>query len=168
MPGGRPSEFSQEIADAICERLIDGESLRSICKSDEMPSKSTVIRWLADDRYERFRVQYAHAREAQAETFVDEICDIADDGSNDWMVRNNPNNPGWVENGEAISRSKLRVDTRKWAASKMAPKKYGEKITQELTGKDGGAIETKDLSGVDIARRLALLLTRPEAVTPQD
>lgn len=123
----RPSEFTQEVADVICERIADGESLRAICSEDEMPNKATVFRWLA--KYPEFSDQYARARDEQAETLFDEILDIADNGSNDWMKRNggDEENEGWVINGEALRRSQLRVDARKWMAGKLRPKKYGEK-----------------------------------------
>jgi hypothetical protein len=77
--------------------------------------------------------QYARAREVQADTLVDEILEIADDGTNDWMAREGKDGEaGWALNGEHVQRSKLRVDSRKWFASKVAPKKYGEKL--ELAG----------------------------------
>jgi hypothetical protein len=118
----RPSDFTQETADAICERLIAGESLRNIVKSDEMPASSTVFRWLAAN--EAFREQYARAREAQADHLAEEILQIADDGENDTYVTDD----GQAVNHDVIARSRLRVDARKWLASKLAPKKYGEKI----------------------------------------
>lgn len=97
--------YSDDIANIICERIADGESLRSICESDEMPAKSTVFDWLADDRYEAFRTKYARAREAQADALVDEMIDIADDGSNDWMEKRNADgeNIGWMENGDGAN-----------------------------------------------------------------
>lgn len=127
------SEFISETADAICAALADGRSLRSICLDEGMPHQSTVFRWLADERYEDFREQYARAREAQADALFDEILDIADDGSNDWMERRGDDgeNLGWKENGEALQRSKLRVDARKWMAGKLRPKVYGERQTVE-------------------------------------
>lgn len=127
----RPSDFTQEIADAICERLADGESLRTICTAEDMPNKATVFRWLANN--DAFRDQYASAREAQADALFDEILDISDDGSNDWMERKNSDgqNIGWMENGEALRRSALRVDARKWIAGKLRPKKYGDKLELE-------------------------------------
>lgn len=128
---GRPSEYSTAMADLICERLMDGESLRSICAAENMPSKSTVCRWLA--AHDEFRDQYARAREAQSDTLFDEILDIADDATNDWMQRAGKDGlTAWVENGEAMTRSKLRVDARKWMVSKLQPKKYGERIAQEI------------------------------------
>jgi len=128
---GRPSIFSDEIALAICARLSDGESLRKICCDAEMPGQTTVYRWLMEN--EAFREQYACARELQADTLFDEILDIADDASNDWMERHGENNPGWQENGEAIRRSQIRIDSRKWMAGKLRPKKYGDK---QLIGSD--------------------------------
>jgi len=125
---GRPSDYEQVIADIICEHIADGVSLREICRGEDMPNKATVFRWLA--AHAEFRDQYARAREAQADTLADELLDIADDGDNDWMERKGEDGQslGWKENGEAIQRSKLRVDTRKWIASKLKPKKYGEKL----------------------------------------
>lgn len=154
---GRPSVYTEATADAICERLADGESLRTICDSDEMPAKSTVFKWLAEKP--EFSDRYARAREAQADSLVDEMLDIADDGRNDWIERRNDDgeNIGWRENGEVIRRSVLRIDARKWMAAKLQPKKYGEKIVQEHTGPEGGPIQ---LSDIERARRMAFLLTK--------
>jgi hypothetical protein len=136
---GRPSDYTQEIADRICEKIADGLSLRSICLDEEMPNKATVFRWLAAKK--EFSDQYARAREAQADTLADEMLDIADDGDNDWMERKvGGASVGWQENGEAIGRSRLRLDTRKWIASKLKPKKYGEKVDMQHTGPDGGPV----------------------------
>ena len=158
---GRPSEYSAETADAICERLIEGESLRAICASEGMPAASTVCRWLANN--EAFRKQYAHAREAQADTLADESLDIADDGSNDWMERHNDEgeNTGWQVNGEHIQRSRLRIETRKWLASKLKPKKYGEKVEHQHAGAGRGPIVHR-IELVDLASESASSAT-PEA-----
>ena len=133
---GRPSEYSDVIVDRICDALADARSLRSICCEPDMPAQSTVFRWLADERYAAFRERYARAREAQADAIFDEMLDIADDGTNDWMERRREDGSvDEVLNHEHISRSKLRVDARKWMAGKLAPKKYGEKL--DLTSSDG-------------------------------
>lgn len=118
----------------ICNRIANGESLRAICSDDGMPAASTVFLWLNDDPV--FSEQYARAREAQADALFDEILDIADDGSNDWMERKNADgqNIGWMENGEALRRSALRVEARKWMAGKLRPKKYGDKLELEHGG----------------------------------
>jgi len=135
MSAGRPTDYNQDISDKICERIADGESLRTICSDDDMPNKATVFRWLA--KFPAFSDQYARARDTQAEAIVDEILNIADDGTNDWMERRNGDgeNIGWQENGEALRRSVLRIDARKWMAGKLKPKKYGDKV--QHTGADG-------------------------------
>ena len=133
---GRPSEYSDEIADEICDRLCAPRSLRSICSDADMPSGATVFKWLRQQP--SFAEQYARARQAQADALFDESLDIADDGSNDWMERRREDgSTDQVLNGEHVQRSKLRIDTRKWMAGKLAPKKYGEKLdvghTVEMT-----------------------------------
>ena len=95
-----------------------------------MPDKATVFRWIRI--HESFRDQYARAKAEASDALVEEMLDIADDGSNDWMEVHHRDQTQWVENGEAMQRSRLRVDTRKWIASKLKPKKYGEKL--ELAG----------------------------------
>lgn len=134
MAGGRPSKFTQELADEICERISEGESLRRICLSEHMPERRTVFSWLMKPEFEGFQHQYTRARELQAENFADEMNDIADDGSNDYMENVDDQGAviGYKLNGEHIQRSKLRIDTRKWIASKLKPKKYGDKL--ELSG----------------------------------
>lgn len=133
---GRPSTFSQETADEICERLSDGESLRAICSDATMPNKATVFRWLAADTI--FSDQYARAREAQAEAMADDILSIADDGRNDTYVDEDGRKR---TDQDVIARSRLRVDARKWLASKMAPKKYGDKVQTEVSGALGVTVE---------------------------
>lgn len=129
-------EYSQERADLICEALAEGHSLRSICAEDGMPSKANVFRWLTVNK--EFADQYTRAREAQADCLFDDILSIADDGRNDSYT----DDEGRVRTDfDVIARSKLRVDARKWMAGKLRPKVYGEKVTQELTGPNGGPIE---------------------------
>lgn len=135
----RHSSFTQEVADIICERIAGGESLRSICRDEEMPGTSTVIKWLANDSLANFRAQYTRAREAQADFMAEDILAIADDGLNDTYVDDEGNQR---TDHDVIARSKLRVEARKWLAGKMAPKKYGDKITAEMSGPNGGPVET--------------------------
>ena len=127
----RQLEFSQETADAICEKLVEGISLRRICMAEDMPAASTIFKWL--NALPDFAEQYAHAREAQADTLADEIIDIADDGTNDYMA-DKEEEDGVRYNGDAVQRSKLRVDARKWVAAKLRPKKYGDKREVEHKG----------------------------------
>lgn len=123
--GRKPMLYDPAVGDRICELLMEPLSLRKICERDDMPSKATVLKWLGSNP--EFAAQYARAREMQADALFDETLDIADDATNDWMKRNDPKNPGWVENGEALQRSRLRIDARKWMAGKLRPKKYGDK-----------------------------------------
>lgn len=137
---GRPSEFKQEVADAINERIADGESLRAICQNEAMPAKSTVFKWLSQNQ--GFADQYARAREEQAETLAAEIVEIADEECT--MVRSakHPSVNGEDDDGDlevvfdatAVARNRLRVDARKWVAAKLKPKVYGDKIEH------GGAV----------------------------
>jgi hypothetical protein len=122
-PPLRVTTFTQEVADLICEALAEGHSLRSICASDDMPSKSTVFKWLREQP--AFSDQYAHAREAQADCLFDDILEIADDGRNDKYI----DDEGQARTDhDVIARSKLRVDARKWMAAKLRPRVYGDKL----------------------------------------
>lgn len=139
---GRPTKFNEQLALDICTRLVEGESLRSICRDPAMPALSSVFLWIANPNHyvndEPFSEQYAKARLFQAEAMADELLDIADDASNDWMKREGKDKEeSWVQNGEAVNRSRLRVDTRKWVAERMAAKKYGVKKQVDHTSSDG-------------------------------
>lgn len=164
---GRPSDFGPEVVGAICDRLASGETLRGICRDDAMPDQTTVFRWLR--QHEEFRLQYAQARETQADTWADEIVEISDDGSNDWMRRNHgEDDEGYRVNGEHVTRSRLRVDARKWLMSKAAPKKYGDKIVNEHSGPDGGDIPVAVTTDLDRAKALAAMIAKTKAQAPAD
>jgi hypothetical protein len=162
---GRPSDYNTYVTGIICGRITEGESLRKICRDEEMPAISTVFTWLM--QHKEFAEQYARAVENRVETHVEEIYDIADDATNDYAVDADGNR---VVDHEHIQRSKLRVDVRKWAASKMKPKKYGEITTQKHTGPRGDepvqiaavTIKAEDMEpdARDMLRQ-ALLLARP-------
>lgn len=115
---GTRVEYSQRWADLICEMLVNGASLRAICSADDMPAISTIMKWLHDNP--DFAEQYARAREAQQDTYADEITFIAD-------TEPDP------------QRARVRIDARKWHASKLAPKKYGDKLG--LTDGNGGPVQ---------------------------
>jgi hypothetical protein len=112
-------KFSQELFDTICQRIAKGESLRKICEDADMPTRNNFEAWA--ESTDDLRGQYARAREARAEHIFDEMLGIADDEAKD------------------PQRDRLRIDTRKWMLSKMAPKKYGDKLELGGTG-EGGAI----------------------------
>lgn len=125
---GQPTKFTQEIADKICEEIsTSNKSLRTICKELKITT-TTVLRWLNNDDIKEFRTQYARAKEEQADFLAEEILEIADDSSRDTKTIEKNGQIVEVENTEWINRSKLRVEARKWVASKLKPKKYGDKI----------------------------------------
>lgn len=126
---GRPSSYSQENADSICDHIASGKSLVSWCQEAGRPSYTSVMRWL--EAHESFRESYARARQDQADYLAEEIVQIADDGKNDTYFDEDGHER---TNQDVIARSRLRVDARKWYASKLAPKKYGEKVEAMHSG----------------------------------
>ncbi len=132
---GRPTRYTPKVAADICTRLAEGESLRAICRDGAMPGLSTVMGWLFGGEHQDFSEQYASAREAQAEVWADEIVSIADDAAGDF---NTDDGGKKAVDHENIQRSRLRVDARKWVASKLLPKRYGDKL--QHTGEGGGPI----------------------------
>jgi len=116
------------MADKICMELAQGKSLRTVLKMDGMPPGTTVWAWLRTR--EDFQKQYARAKQEAADAMAEDILDIADDSQDDWETRINSRTGEEYEvlNKEAVQRSRLRVDTRRWLLSKMQPKKYGDKI----------------------------------------
>ena len=130
---GRPTDYNEEITAIMCERVAAGESVRDITSDPDMPCMTSFFRWL--NKYEAFREQYAIAKELGAEALFADILSIADDGRNDWMEKLDKQGEayGWGVNGEAIARSRLRVDSRKWYLSKVLPKVYGDKQQIETT-----------------------------------
>jgi len=121
---GAPTKFTQELADSIClEIATSSKSLRNICKELNI-NVISILRWLSDTKHPEFCTQYARAKEVQADFLAEEMIEIADDSSNDTLITER----GEVANSEWINRSRLRVETRKWIASKLKPKKYGQNI----------------------------------------
>jgi hypothetical protein len=120
---GRPSIYTDEIADEICKSMISGQTIRKICAREGMPSIDTLYNWLAKKPH--FSEQYLRARELQADAIFDECLDIADDANNDFAIDGDGR---VIIDHNSINRAKLMIDTRKWMAGKMRPKRYGEKI----------------------------------------
>jgi hypothetical protein len=123
---GRPSNYSAEIASTICDRLAEGKSLRAICADAGMPDKATVFRWIG--RHKEFRDRYAWAREAQADDILEEILEIADDSSRDYVKKTGPDGKvSWVADPDHIASCRLRIKTRFRIVALLAPKKYGNR-----------------------------------------
>lgn len=133
MAGGRPTSYTQEVADAICAELALGYSIRTVCKPDEMPAVKTIFNWFRTQP--EFLQQYTRAKQEAADAMAEDILDIADDATNDYMLRmGKDGEESYQLNGEHLQRSKLRVDTRKFLMAKMKPKKYGDKIDVTTDG----------------------------------
>lgn len=135
-PGGRPSLYNLETADKICAELSIGRPLAKICLDEDMPCLTSVYKWLREN--EQFAQLYTRAKEESADTLADEMMQISDDGLNDTYLDENGNKR---TDQDVIARSRLRVETRKWIAAKLKPKKYGDKVTNEVTGAGGGPVE---------------------------
>jgi len=125
---GAPTTFTKHIADVICIRISEGESLRKILRDEGMPPQSVVYEWLL--RHPAFAEQYTRAREEQADTLADEIIAIADEQPEIIPVIDK-------RTGELIEHKldnaflqwqKNRIDARKWTAMNLKPKKYGERV----------------------------------------
>lgn len=112
---GRPSIYTDDLAVELCTQIAEGRSLRKICDREDMPALRTVMYWLRDN--ESFLQQYTRAREEQAESYADEIIDIADTEPD-------------------ANKARVRVDSRKWVVSKLLPKKYGDKLDLTSMGKE--------------------------------
>ena len=131
---GRPSLYSEKLAAEILRRTAEGETLTSICNDARMPNRSNVWEW--QKKHPEFRDGLARAREEQAWSWSYQAIDIADGaGSRAY------GEPGTGEAGARVMAEKLRIDTRKWFAAKLCPKQFGEKVSQEISGPDGGPLE---------------------------
>ena len=126
-PVGRPSKFTQTLADNICERIANGESLRNICRDAAMPNQDTVHSWLNKDK--EFSEQYTRARARQEDSYFEDLIEIAD---------------GVIPDAAEVAKARVQIDARKWVLSRMNPKKYGDKVQTELSG--AVQIETRPLS----------------------
>lgn len=142
--------YSREVVDSVLDRLMKGETLRQICKDEGLPAAGTVREWVLDD-IDGLAERYARARDLGLDAQADELFDIADDGSNDTYR----DEDGAVKvDHDVIARSRLRVDTRKWYLSKIAPKKYGDKLDLSVSG------EVKTQTDEKLDARLAALVAK--------
>ncbi len=121
---GRPSDYNEDIATTICDRLADGESLRAICSSAGMPNKASVLRWISN--HEEFREQYQWAREMQADDILGRILEIADDSNRDYVKKTGPDGKvTWVEDRDHIANCQFRINALFRIVTLLAPKKHG-------------------------------------------
>jgi len=128
---GRPSLYTPELADKILAAIEQGQSLRAICSKAGMPARETVHRWLNDQELSDFRNRYARSRDIGLDVMADEVLRIASTPKKGKTRKTGPNG---VEETEAdmLGHRRLQVDTMKWYLSKLAPRRYGDRL--ELTG----------------------------------
>lgn len=148
---GRPTLYSPELADEICERIAtQPRGLDFICETEPMfPSARTVATWIA--QHPDFLQKYQFARERQATLLFDESLEIADDSSGDLKIITRKDGTSFEAcDGEFVARSALRVKTRLHMAAVLAPRKYAAKNI--VTGADGGAIQVETRQVMDLSR----------------
>lgn len=160
MTAGRPTEFSQELANQICELVSEGMSTRQICERDDMPGKTTIFRWLQENPI--FRDQYARAKEVMVEIMAEETFEIADDKSGDHYV--DEFGATRTDTG-VIQRARLQIDARKWFVSKLLPKKYGDRLIAEHSGPGGRPVEVELKADESFAAVIAALEAAGRAKT---
>lgn len=133
---GRPHGYTEEKALEICELVADGQSINKISKLPGMPNRSTILKWFRD--VPEFSTMYARAKEIGFEVLADEIIDLADAEVN--------------TDKDQLRRHQLMIDTRKWLLAKLQPRKYGERVTQEIVGNKEEAPVQVEVSKEEIAR----------------
>ncbi len=149
--------YTPEIAVIICERLAAGESLRAICRTEGMPPESTVRWWVIDD-HNGFAAQYTRARDIGLDVMADELVEIADTTQEGTKIKETLFGDE-VTRGDMLEHRRLRVDARKWYLAKLAPKRYGDRQSLEMSGPDGGPIELTDERR---AEQMAAIITAAE------
>lgn len=143
--GGRPSTYDRATCEAFCKAIEEGCTLRQAAvKANE--KLSTLMTWVSlgragDDALIWFSNAYKAALDTRADILADQVLDIADDGSNDWYLKESKDDDGgWPAfDQEHFQRSKLRIETRLKLLSKTHAQKYGDKL--QHTGEGGGPIQ---------------------------
>ena len=137
---GRPTDYSKAKSDLICSLISDGHSLRRICSVQDMPNMVTIFRWLRE--HEEFSNQYRVAKKESADAMQEDMLHIADEDPQLLSAGDGKDGEGAIVKIDgAFERWRLtRIQTRQWIAARLEPKKYGDKISQELSGPDGKAL----------------------------
>lgn len=148
---GRPTTFRQEIADTLCEAVSSGKSMRAACREIGIDN-TMVFRWI--DKNEAFGKQYAKAMAVRAELLAQEIVDIADEAEVEATYQGEEVKLDL--SSAAVARNRLRVDARKWVASKLLPKRYGDKV--QIGGAEDLPPVVPALDEKEVARRVAFIL----------
>lgn len=142
MPAGRPSTYSQEIADEICERLAGGESVLAMVEADagRIPPQTVIFQWLL--KHEDFAQNYARARRSWAEFEFERMMQIADTPQLGVKIKTTDKGTETIE-GDMVDHRRLQVDTRKWALARMFPKKYGDAQLIKHGDPDGNKLQVE-------------------------
>lgn len=145
---GRPTLFNEEITEEICKKIsTSGKGIKRLCRENpHWPCEDTIFEWLKV--HKSFSERYAQAKRLQIEVIVDEIIDIADNSSEDYYKNKDGE---MVLDNEHIQRARLRIDTRKWLAAKLAPKVYGELLKIE---KDNSETEEELKKAKELVNKL--------------
>lgn len=126
--GGRPTLFSEDLAETICALIAAGASMQDLDSFPDIPSPATIYRWIEDDG--DFRRAYAAACALRADLLADEALDIAQEAlGDDWAMA--PDGDGYAAARECLGWAKLKIDTIRWRLAVMAPRKYGPKPTDD-------------------------------------
>lgn len=141
---GRHSTISPEVVDKICARIENGESLRQICSDPEMPPRRTVLEWLDNENNLDFRTKYTRARENQADFMDDLILEVAENCT--------------IETFQA---DKVKIGAYQWRASKLKPKKYGDKLA--IGGADDLPAIAQTVDLLDVSKRMAFIMRQAQA-----
>jgi hypothetical protein len=160
-PGGRPTDYSDKLVEHLCEKISSGMSVRRICEKEDMPSEDTFYKWLA--KYPKFSEKYTQAVRHRTDKYLEECVDLADTmpdgvaflGTDGRLYERDEVMALQVRERaelglvaialtpELINKRKLQIETRMKAAARMHPRKYGDKVQTEVTGKDGGPVESQ-------------------------
>ncbi len=141
---GRPTIFNDQIAELICQGIMEKSSLSEVCSKEGMPHRSTVFVWLASTNpmYKDFQDRYARAYEIKLQCLADDILNIADNPKNLGKIKDENGNEKTVY--EDVKRSALKVDSRKWILAKLKPKKYGDRVEPEKTEEPTASLQDID------------------------
>jgi hypothetical protein len=165
-PTGRPQLYTPELADEILERISNGENQIKICEDEHIPSYAVISRWVRDD-VEGFQAKYACARDIQADYIAEQVMVVSSEALGVATGK-----PGTGEAGAKVMAKKILADNMKWFAGNMSSK-YSNRVKQEISGPDGGAIKTESAPmelTPELAERLNLIdkvsggMTRPEGI----
>lgn len=150
-------KITPTLVETVIDRVVDGRTLKSVCRDEDIPCTDAAIRlWLSRNTDSPLFARYAHARDLGVDAMVEEMLDIAHDGSNDWVTKTDKKGNEYTAfDHEHVQRSRLRVDALKWYIVKLAPKKYGDRVQTDVTSSDGSF---KGMSQDQVALRLQQIM----------